>query len=574
MEPEASVDLLRYVRIALRGWRLSAGLAAVFALVALVYGLSQPQALYTASVRLLLNPAGVSAVVPYQTLPGQNPSAEGLAATITEFVRSDFFLDSLSQRVGTRFDGIISGMLLPRTNIYRLSVTHANPNTAIEFANTAADALTGQTLQEAETDSSPQALLRQRMEEELRYLDMQIADLRAQLQAINPTDSVRGPLATELSSQLRQAEDNRIKVLSALAPLRQQTGSAILLIDRAAKAEPARPDRTLLYVPLGALFGLLLGSGIAIARDYMKGAFHSAEEVREKTGLPVLGRVGPLLLRRDAQALVAARRPDSVVAEDLRRLWVTLQALDPQPKILLLTAPLQSREHTLLVANLGVTLARAGQRVLLVDADLRQPSLSALFGMESDTGLATVLERDDERVFQRLKETPGRSTTVKGLLLLPAGLARPHAAELLTGPALRRTLEALREAPVDRVLICGAPALATAESAPVAAAADGVLLVVELDETPQEAVTESAALLAAAGGRLAGIVLTNAPAPRKLYLRGRSVEVEDEVAEEAAPQAAVPQPGTSANQAAFTAVARPVCFTIARKPLMQEQGDV
>ncbi len=573
MEPETSVDLLRYVRVALRGWKLSIGLAVAFALGALLYGLSRPQALYTASVRLLLNPAGVSALVPYQTLPGQNPSAEGLAATITEFVRSDYFADGLSQRVGTRFDGIISGMLLPRTAIYRLSVTHPNPNTAIEFVNTAADALTGQTLQEAETDSSPQALLRQRMEEELRYLDMQIADLRAQLQAINPTESVRGPLATELSSQLRQAEDNRIKVLAALAPLRQQTGNAILLIDRATKAEPARRDPTLLYIPLGAFLGFMLGSGIAIGRDHLKGAFHTADEVREKLGLPVLGRVGPLAIRRDAQALVAARRPDSVVAEDLRRLWVTLQALDPQPKIILLTAPQQSREHLLLVANLGVTLARAGQRVLLVDADLRQPGLSALFGMESDTGLATVLERDDERIFQRLREAPGRPTTVKGLLLLPAGLPRPNAAELLTSAALGHTLAALREAAVDWILVCGAPALATAESAPVAGAVDAVLLVVELEETVQEAVTESAALLAAAGGKLAGIVLTNAPAPRKLYLRGRISEA-DAGAEPSEVAVPVPQTRAAGTEAVFSAVSRPVRFTIARKPLMREQRDV
>ncbi|MBE3599479.1 MAG: CpsD/CapB family tyrosine-protein kinase [Limnochordaceae bacterium] len=200
--------------------------------------------------------------------------------------------------------------------------------------------------------------------------------------------------------------------------------------------------------------------------------------------------------------LVVTSSAPSIAAEAFRNLRANLQyaALGGKLRTVVVTACGPDEGKTTIVANLGVAMAQAGARVLVVGADLRRPVLHRVFGRSHHVGLVSVLagRLSLEEAVQR--DLPG------GVELLASGPIPPNPAELLASARLSELMEEMK-ARWDVVLFDSPPVVALSDGAILAARADGALLVVTMGQTPREMVAAARRQIEQVGGRILGVVV-------------------------------------------------------------------
>jgi capsular exopolysaccharide synthesis family protein len=258
---------------------------------------------------------------------------------------------------------------------------------------------------------------------------------------------------------------------------------------------------------LGVALGLLLGFGLAVLRQVLDTKVRKEEDVRSLTTRPILGVIAydhevpghPVILRDE---------PLAVPAEEIRRLRTNLQFIDvaSRPKSIVISSSIPEEGESTIAINLAVSLADTGARVVLIDADLRRPSVAQYVGIEGNVGLTTVLigRADVEDVVQSL----GTSS----LDILAAGQLPPNPSELLGSPAMAGLLDRLT-ATYDMVLLDSPPLLPVTDAAVLSKLAGGVLLVVGAGKIRRPQLHETLVSLDTAGVHLFGIVL-NKTSPR------------------------------------------------------------
>ena len=210
-------------------------------------------------------------------------------------------------------------------------------------------------------------------------------------------------------------------------------------------------------------------------------------------------------------ALAMLSQPTSPAAEAFRALRANLKFAGGErpPRVILLADTGTGEERASVVANLAVALAQAGDPTLLIDADLRQPSLHRLFGLGNDEGISTFL-RDGRGTL------PLVPTAVPNLTLLAAGPTPPGPAELLASDRFRLLLALARETAAF-VIIDAPPVTAVADALAIAAAADGTLLIIRAGQTRRPAAQRAKEQLQRVGARLLGVVLAGAKVDRGAY---------------------------------------------------------
>lgn len=203
--------------------------------------------------------------------------------------------------------------------------------------------------------------------------------------------------------------------------------------------------------------------------------------------------------------LIALRDPRSAAAEAYRTLRTNIQfsSLDRPLHTLLATSAAPDEGKSTTLANLAVTMAQAEQRVILVDCDLRRPSLHTIFGVGNETGLTSAL------LDQADAPLPLVQTSVPGLNLLPSGPLPPRPADLLGSRRMEELIGRLRDA-ADIVLFDTPPVVAVTDAAVLATRLDGVLLVLQAGKTRRDRAREARSLLEKVKAHIVGVVLNNA----------------------------------------------------------------
>lgn len=204
-----------------------------------------------------------------------------------------------------------------------------------------------------------------------------------------------------------------------------------------------------------------------------------------------------------APNLITLTDPTSPAAEAYRRLRVNLTSAGGETPLrtLLVAAAGPDSDKSLSVANLAVTFARVGKRVILVDCDLRHPSQHALFGLSNAAGVTTVAQDEQTGL-------PLQATTVPGLRVLTSGPAVAVPADLLAAPGMGRLLARLCDE-ADLVLLDAPPVTLATDTAELASQVTGVLLTVAAGHTKRDDAQRAKELLAQVGARLVGAVLVN-----------------------------------------------------------------
>ncbi|WP_454114623.1 Wzz/FepE/Etk N-terminal domain-containing protein [Microbacterium lacticum] len=289
------------------------------------------------------------------------------------------------------------------------------------------------------------------------------------------------------------------------------------------------------------LCGLLAGAGIALVRDRFDDRIRSEDEIEPLTGVPAIAVLADdRKVARKKSLLPAASAERTALSEGIRSFRTSAQVLlDDGKGVLVLTSVEPGDGKTFLSANLALSWARTGRKVILVGGDLRRPQLGHYFPTADDgPGLAGLLADVTDggkgptktQIVDALRSTPYR-----GLKVLPAGKDDEHEpADQLAGTALDKVVAVLA-GHADIVVIDSPPALSLADASELASRADGVVVLATINRTRRGLLEDTVASLAANGASVLGVVANRSR--RKLPRRYASYYVESR-----APQGAKPPP--------------------------------
>lgn len=348
--------------------------------------------------------------------------------------------------------------------------------------------------------------------------------LRAALEQQKQEENKLNESAIEYSLLKRDVDSNRTLYEGLLEKLKEAGVTAGLrsnnfrIVDAArvptAPAEPNVPRNLALALALGLTTGICL----AFVLEGIDNTVRTPEQAQAISGLPSLGMI-PLGSRstpemsarprlslassKEAVELVTQSRPKSQMAESYRALRTSLllSSTNGAPKVLLVTSALPEEGKTTTSLNSAIVLAQKGTRVLLIDADLRRPSIHKTLGMGPRIGLSHVLAGS-----VTLQEATLRSNILPNLFILPAGTPPPNPAELLASTKMKEILAELSEQ-YDHVVIDTPPTLSVTDAVVLSTRADRVILVIRSGQTTKQALRRARDTLMQVNARVCGVLL-------------------------------------------------------------------
>ncbi|GAA1691086.1 chromosome partitioning protein [Mycolicibacterium murale] len=279
----------------------------------------------------------------------------------------------------------------------------------------------------------------------------------------------------------------------------------VVVEQRASIPEKPVVPNTLRNLGAGLAIGLALGVGLAILRDLLDNTVKERNVLEEITGVGTVGSI-PLDKERRKQAAIAYETDNSAIAEAFRKLRTNLQflAVDNPPRVIVVTSSTPSEGKSTTSINTALALAEAGNNVVLIDGDMRRPTLHKHLDLVQPVGFSTVLSGGVSL------EDALQKTNYPGLTVLTSGAIPPNPSELLGSMAAKRLLADLRTK-FDYVIVDTTPLLAVTDAAILAAGADGVLLVARFGQTKREQLTHAVGSLESVGASILGAVFTMTP---------------------------------------------------------------
>ncbi len=273
---------------------------------------------------------------------------------------------------------------------------------------------------------------------------------------------------------------------------------------------PTSPN-TRLALMIGVVAGLLLAIGYAMLRNIFDRRVRSAVQLEAETGVAVIGTipfhnnfdgVNRLVLSRGGNDLENKNHQDYAVAEAIRELRTNLQFMDVDepPRIIVVTSALPGEGKTTVVANLAQTIAASGQRVVVVDGDLRRPTVAKTFGLLTNVGLTDVLI--GRATLNDVLQPWGESGD---LFVLGAGSVPPNPSELLGSNVMRTLLEDIAKHAI--VLVDAPPLLPVTDAAILTARTDGALVVSRAGKTTYDQLKRALQNLERVKGRPLGLII-------------------------------------------------------------------
>jgi len=365
--------------------------------------------------------------------------------------------------------------------------------------------------------------------------------------AVTDTDPARAArIANAVADQvIRVVED----LSPATAESDQSAVEVTVVTPAAVPTSPSSPN-VLLNMAAGAVLGLGLGVLLALAREALDTRVRAAEDVAELTRRPVLGSLATE--PRRSRGVLMETAPHSPQAEAYRQLRTNLQFLDVGGRreeadgghrVLTVSSSLAAEGKSTVAVNLAVALAETSARVLLVDADLRRPSVAKVLGLEGAAGLTTVL------LGQAEVADVVQDWGTAGLQVLTSGPLPPNPSELLGSVGMRRLIAELRT-DYDYVILDSAPLLPVADSAVLAGLVDGTLLLVNVTRVRRHQLAESLRNLAQVEAPVLGVVLNQVPRDERSYgywAEDKAVEAPGRPARRAPGRAPEPVPARSSR---------------------------
>lgn len=404
------------------------------------------------------------------------------------------------------------------SSIVELSLVSTDPRGAAGLVNTYAETYVEfRRAQDIETLAQTKGQLQALLSEN----EQKIAELRA---PVTELEQQLGEPGADVDRILAQRDVALENVQPQLAPLEREVdriqttlsdfnlgvelaagGGAEVLSSAFVPDTPVTPNVPL-NIAVGLVVGIFVGSALAFVRDYFDDSVKSKDALDKATGVSTLGLIPKV--GGTEHELVTVASPTAPAAEAFRLLRTSVKFLgvERQVRVVQVTSPSPGEGKTMVATNLAVAFAQAGDRVVLVSADLRRPRMEEVLNVPLTPGLTAVLI-GDVTLPQAIQAADG----VPNLSVLPAGHPPPNPSELLSGERARRLIDVLGQT-YDVVVIDCPPVLPVTDSLVMARMVDATLLVTSANKTSKRSLTRAVELLRQVDAPLAGSVLNSASA--------------------------------------------------------------
>lgn len=299
-----------------------------------------------------------------------------------------------------------------------------------------------------------------------------------------------------------------------------RTGN-IRIIDRAeVPGTPVRPKKKLNLL-LAIIVGLVMGVGLAFFFEYLDNTIKIPEDVKQHLKIPYLGPIPLLQLERESKGnpgddrypeLITLNSPKSTASESYRgiRTNILLSAAGSAPQVVMISSAVPKEGKTLTTANLAVTMAQAGSKVIVLDCDMRKPKIHKVFGMTRNRGMSNLLVGNDSA------EGIILHTDIPNLDIIPCGPIPPNPSEMLGSDRMAALLGTLRKH-YNHILIDSSPSTAVTDAVVLSKSVDGIVLVIRAGDTAREIVKNGVAQFEAVGSRVLGAVLNGVDMGKNSY---------------------------------------------------------
>jgi Mrp family chromosome partitioning ATPase len=464
--------------------------------------------------------SAVNLAVTYAAIATFDPMLQG---TIDE-LKLDWTTDELAAS--------IDAFVRPGTPLVIIGVYTTNAQLSADIANSLADQLILNSPTNLTEEETNQIVFTQA---QIDLLNKQVEDARRQLALLdNRLASAADPDEVDRLEDRRNATIGQINQASATIAQFNATIASIQakrnrldIVERARVPVSADNANVRLISLISAIAGAMVAVGAILAIDYLNDTVRTPEEAASTLGLSVLGVIRRFGGRRTplSEQLVTRKPALSPVLESYRSVQVALMPHDAgddkPPDIYLVTSPSQNEGKTVTAANLAAAAAATGLKVLLVDANLRQPRLHEIFKVENKTGLTTLLSAfpPDPHILRDEKQGPGKfppelqqslhNTDIPNLRVIPSGPVPRDTPQLFGFASLQAWVEILRTClPVDVILLDTPASLDVADTAIIAAKTGAsVILVIDAGRTKRAAALKTREQFIQLGCSIRGIVM-------------------------------------------------------------------
>jgi capsular exopolysaccharide synthesis family protein len=463
-----------------------------------------------------------------------------LTQTYAELVRTSSVLDAAADELdvgltGDDLRGLISVRSITDTALLVIGVTYTEPTLTADIANAVANQLKA---------NSPSNLT----EEEQRQIEianLQIARLtdqletaRLQLQSLDQREAA-ATTQVELDSintqrislvdQINQATANLAQFNSTVSSLQQKTNSVDIVEPARVPTGPTGGGSTTTAL-IGTLIGAAIAFGVGLLIDYLDDTLRSTEQAAQALALPVLGTVarfgkpGETYRQRLISQLPLMISP---ISEGYRTIRTNLMfsAANERKKVYLVTSPGPQEGKSLTTANLAISMAIAGQRVLLIDCDLRRPKVHEIFGLTNEVGLTSLLlashqgqNGSGDPTHDRLRDCI-KPTHVDKLSVITSGFIPQNPNEVLGSTLMQHWVRVLQDLPTfDMILIDTPPTLLLSDAVVLSASTGAdVVMVIEAGRTRRAAALRVKQMFEHVGCQITGIILNGVSARDEAY---------------------------------------------------------
>jgi Mrp family chromosome partitioning ATPase/capsular polysaccharide biosynthesis protein len=452
--------------------------------------------------------------------------------------------DPVLREVASHYPGLtvdelaknVSATVKSSTQLFEIDVLDANPDRAAILANDIAS-----TLIEQQTEVSQQrnAQSQQQIQQDLKQTQQQIASISEQIAALkakNAESAQISPLQVQLSS-LQQHYSEWQTLLGQLELVQAQSGSFMIIAQSAQPStSPARPD-VRVNTAIGLVIGLLDGLFLAILLEQVDTRVRAEEELSQLVEWPVLATVW----RPDAAKDKKASQEDlinptshSANIESYRILRTNLgfALLDKPLHTIMVTSAVPEEGKTTTAINLAIFMAKAGKKTLLIDADLRRPSVGKKLHLTQDRmGLSNAIlacaktqSASTGSLWKSSTPFPTSDIALNSymhavgfpnLQVIPAGPLPPNPPELLDSRAMESLQVALTSSGAEVIIFDAPPMLGLSDASILAPKVDGVLLVVDIERANKKQIEQMKTLLLQSGGKVLGCVVNKQRRKRK-----------------------------------------------------------
>lgn len=505
------MELKQYLS-ALWKWNWLIVLATVVAAASSYWATGESPRLYRTSTTLMVG----------QFLQTANPTAQDfatsqqLAESYVQLVRRQPILQATIEALGLNMDwrglaGQVNAWSIARTQLIEISVVDTDP----QRAKTLADEIAHQLILKSPTPEQKE------QEQHRHFVNQQLADLQAKIgKGEEEIAELEKRLELETSARGIQNIQNQIGVLQQKISTWQGNYAKLLefyagsrtnylsVVEPAAVPTIPISPRGRPSILLAASIGFLLASGAALLLEHLDDTIKTREDADRVLKLPTLGNIPRIReIREPSDHLVSMHYPRSHIAEAYRALRTNVQFSsvgNPSDQLLVTSAsPLEGK--TTIACNLGIIMAQAGRRVILVDTDLRRPDVHRFFGVPNQMGLTSLLLDETLPVEAALVDTP-----VEHLKLMPSGPLPPNPAELLGSEPMRERVNQMREL-AEVIILDSPPVLAVTDATVLGTLASGVILVVDAGRTRSDVARRGKETLEQVGLKVLGVVLNRVP---------------------------------------------------------------